>query len=296
MRSCQKLMQCLFLITVINVCISNLIISQDDNITFAKKIYSMTTVIEVFFPGGYGTASGFFYQSGADSYLVSNRHVFYPKENCPDSIIFCLRMDDKTGMKKAKWLRIMMDKEFLRTNLKLHSNKEIDVASIRITKLLTFPAESAALIHKAFAVRAMDSLEIEFLNPEVGDDVLIVGYPRGYYDDYNLIPIVKQGIISTFYGPNFKNEPKFLIDCRLFHGSSGSIVISKYKEVIFSKGEPKIAPVKDFVFLGIYSGEPFIYGPQIDTDEEVFRKKEYMDLGEVWYPSVLEELSYGLVK
>jgi len=32
---------------------------------------------------------------------------------------------------------------------------------------------------------------------EVGDDVLIIGYPYGFYDYENKYPIVKSGIIST---------------------------------------------------------------------------------------------------
>jgi len=51
-----------------------------------------------------------------------------------------------------------------------------------------------------------------------------------------------------------------------------------------------VSPTKDFIFLGIYSGEPYLFGPEIETDEEISVKKEYMDLGLVWYPWVLNEL------
>lgn len=41
---------------------------------------------------------------------------------------------------------------------------------------------------------------------EVGDDLLVIGYPQGYYDKVNLHPIVKQGIISSGWrlSNNFK--------------------------------------------------------------------------------------------
>jgi hypothetical protein len=60
---------------------------------------------------------------------------------------------------------------------------------------------------------------------EVSDGVLVIGYPNGYYDEVNLFPIVKSGIVASMWGRNFKGEPCFLIDSRLFPGSSGSLVV-----------------------------------------------------------------------
>jgi hypothetical protein len=43
----------------------------------------------------------------------------------------------------------------------------------------------------------------------------------------NVFSIVKSGNISSKWGNRFGGEPYFLIDARLFTGSSGSLVISK---------------------------------------------------------------------
>ena len=267
---------------------SELINCQESEINYAQKIATMTTLIYTYTPTGKYQATGFFYNSGEKSYVVSNRHVFFPNERYPDSIVFYLKVDDPKGIKPVVWFPVRIDKKYLLDNLKLHKNKDVDVAAILTDSVYsTFKKPWPNLV---WAVTQPDSVEIEVADPEIGDDILVLGYPKGYYDEYHLIPVMKAGIIASFYRTNFNNLPCFLIDSRLFHGSSGSIVIAKTKDFFFSKGEPMISPKKDFIFLGIFSGEPYLFGPQTETDEAISIKKEYMDLGLVWYPWVIDEL------
>lgn len=92
---------------------------------------------------------------------------------------------------------------------------------------------------------------------EVGDDVLIIGYPYGYYDSVNLYPIVKSGMIASSLYNSFEGQPCFLIDAKLFPGSSGSLVVSKPQMFRIINGEPKYAKVKQIEFLGIYSADAY---------------------------------------
>jgi hypothetical protein len=62
---------------------------------------------------------------------------------------------------------------------------------------------------------------------EVSDDVIVIGHPKGYYDEINKYPIVKGGIISSSFSTPFENNRYFPINARLFEGSSGSLVLSK---------------------------------------------------------------------
>ena len=58
-------------------------------------------------------------------------------------------------------------------------------------------------------------------------------------------------------------------------------------------GLPMFATKKDFILLGIYSGEPFRYGKKKETENEISIKKEKFDLGIVWYPKVIDQLNYA---
>ena len=99
--------------------------------------------------------------------------------------------------------------------------------------------------------RGKNNIEVE-----ASSDVLIAGYPKGFYDHINLFPIVKSGIIASRWGAGFQGQPYFLIDAKLFPGSSGSVVISKPIDLVVKDGQVMLASEKQFAFLGVYSGEP----------------------------------------
>ena len=56
------------------------------------------------------------------------------------------------------------------------------------------------------------------------EDVLMVGYPMGLWDDVNNQPIVRRGISATPPYRDFRGKKVFLIDCGSVPGSSGSPV------------------------------------------------------------------------
>ena len=125
---------------------------------------------------------------------------------------------------------------------------------------------------------------------EVADDVVVIGYPRGFYDHTNLYPIVKSGIIASRWGFNFNGLPYFLIDAKLFPGSSGSIVVSKPQNITVDGGMVFCAKEKQFTFLGIYSGELIRQPHPIEMDDITIIRKEGFNLGTVWYGSLVDEI------
>jgi hypothetical protein len=125
---------------------------------------------------------------------------------------------------------------------------------------------------------------------QVSDDVIVAGYPHGYYDDVNLFPIVKSGIVASRWGANFRGMPCFLIDAKLFPGSSGSIVVSKPIDIIVRDGQVLSAPDKQFAFLGVFSAEPFMEGRVIDAETIIITEKVSFNVGIVWYAGLIEEI------
>lgn len=56
------------------------------------------------------------------------------------------------------------------------------------------------------------------------EDVLMVGYPIGLWDEYNNRPIFRKGITATHVAHSYNGKREFLIDIAAFPGSSGSPV------------------------------------------------------------------------
>ena len=273
---------------------------------FDEMLYGMTTIINTNLSTRSASGSGFFYnalaardpsKTGAQwrniegTWLVTNRHVALYKINdteyLPDNFIFNLRQIINDTV---EWLPVTLTKDELRKRLKVHPNKDIDVAVIDVANLIIEKAKAGIPLMN-FAGLTSDHLpDNSPLTINTGDDILVAGYPRSYYDRANKFPIVKSGIISTKWGANFDGNPYFLIDSKLFPGSSGSIVLTKPQYVAVINGNLKYNAEGQYIFLGIYSGEPMRVNRPIELEDMTIIKKDSYNEGIVWYSSLVPEI------
>ena len=265
---------------------------------FDSKLNRMTTLIITTTPQGeVAQGTGFFYSVSdpadpggpqyqwvqTDIWVITNRHVVMPKvngvETQPSSISVHLQRSDALG--KLEWAPVVLSCDDIKERVRLHPDEHVDVAAIDMSKLLTqeiesnkdrFTYNSPFCLSRNLLMRNNQKLQIE-----ASSDVLIVGYPKGYYDGVNLFPIVKSGIVASRWGAEFRGDPCFLIDAKLFPGSSGSVVISKPIDVVVEDGQ--LFVIKDgekaFALLGIFSG--------------AFEALDY-GFGIAWYAETIGEL------
>ena len=251
-------------------------------------------------------ATGFFYEELAtvdpnrkgygwiqvkETWIVSNRHVFLPKiegkESIPDSITFPMR--NIVG-NILQWDTITLNHDDVKTRLKLHTDSTVDVAILRIGDLVTKRIQADTHYMSWSAVHIDNLPDNCGASVQVADDIIIIGYPRGYYDTHNLFPIVKSGIIASRWGMHFMDKPLFLIDAKLFPGSSGSIVLTKPITSIVTEGPIAGSKEAHFVFLGIYSGEPLVTEEPIDPVNNTMTHNHSIDLGIVWYGNLVVDI------
>ena len=252
---------------------------------FDSKLNRMTTLIKVTTSqGDVAQGTGFFYSVSdpaepggpqyqwvqTDFWVITNRHVVMPKvngvETRPSAISVHLQRWGTLG--RLEWAPVVLSSDDIKERVRIHPDERVDVAAIDLSELLTqeiesnsdqFTYNSPFSLSRDLLMRNNQKLQIE-----ASSDVLVVGYPKGYYDDVNLFPIVKSGIVASKWGAEFQGEPCFLIDAKLFPGSSGSVVISKPIDVVVEDGQ--LFVIKDgekaFALLGIFSGsfEALDYG------------------------------------
>jgi hypothetical protein len=88
------------------------------------------------------------------------------------------------------------------------------------------------------------------------EDIIMIGYPIGLWDEYNNLPVVRKGITATPYLVDYRSKKEFLIDMACFPGSSGSPIFL-INEGAFSTSDSFIVGSR-FHFLGIlYAGPTF---------------------------------------
>lgn len=227
-----------------------------------------------------------------DMWLVTNRHVLIPmngdNEILPSNVTFHLRRLDAAGV--LAWDPVTLSSEQLSTLAKFHPDSSIDVAMLDISELVKGRITGNEKYLAPYCLSADNFAGKNNIEVEASSDVLIVGYPKGFYDDVNLFPIVKSGIIASRWGVGFKGHPYFLIDAKLFPGSSGSVVLSKPVDFVIKDGHLMYSKEKQFAFLGVYSGDPLVTENPVEIGDLIITRKYGFDLGGVWYAELVEDL------
>lgn len=225
-------------------------------------------------------------------WVATNRHVLLPKikgkEITPEVLTFHLR---KIVNNRFVWEPISLDTIEFTKRVRLHPNQEVDVALLQIDDLVKNKIKNNEQLIQYFAVSEENLPGNNNINAEVADDVIVVGYPKSFYDEVNVFPIVKSGIIASRWGLNFNGLPIFLIDAKLFPGSSGSIVITKPIDLKMVNGRLMHSKDKQFAFLGVYSGEPYREHKPIDLEDLTIIRKDSFNLGTVWYGHLIIEIA-----
>ncbi len=276
-----------------------------------EKIHGISTLIVTACPECQSRGTGFFYQeleprnpentegwrAIKNVWLITNRHVILPKQDekelLPNSVTFHIR---KIISQQIVWEPIELQRKFLFERARFHPDEAIDVCVIDIYDLLQEKLKDGNKYMAWFAVSKENFPGENRIHPEVASDAIVIGYPRGFYDKHNVFPIVKSGIVASKWGAFFNQKPYFLVDAKLFPGSSGSIVISKPTNLLMENGNLFHNTVKQFAFLGVYSGKPYQQHHPIELEDITIIRKSGFDVGIVWYSHLVEDIIKNGIK
>lgn len=231
-----------------------------------------------------GTATGFFYESGGNVYLVTNRHVVIDeKANVrPDSLRLRLHVSPDDTTKNVDFDVPLYKNENAMWHVHpTYPKPPIDVAVVTVD-------QAALKKDHFFKVLSSATFLPEKLVIVPGEDVMVIGFPRGVSDVQNNLPLIRNTMIASAYGVPFQGQPMFLIDANLHPGTSGSPVVTK----------PKNAWQDTDGNLGFYTGTPmYLLGVHSATlSVKVQGADEALGLGAVWYAAVIQEIIDSIPK
>jgi S1-C subfamily serine protease len=242
---------------------------------------SLITLLKAGVPNG--TATGFFYKRGDKLFLVTNNHV-------------CRDESDPSQPSIPDLLRLRLHT----SPSDLTQNGDYDVPLYAGSRHLwrnppSNPAADVAVIE--LDLQAVTSrFTITHWGPEAllpanrllypGEDIFIMGYPLGFYDEVNNLPVFRNAMIASTYRVHFMGQPLFLTDGNFHPGTSGSPVISKPKNAwVDASGNTAFVTGTNYYLLGVHSGtysrlqnrpgQPPIQIP--------------LGLGLAWYAELVEE-------
>lgn len=194
------------------------------NLSISEQLAHSTVRIETSTASGGGSGTGFFYRFAVDGdshvpAIVTNKHVI---EGALDGRFVLTEKGDDENPIYGKYQRCYFDN--FQSRWTPHPDKEVDLCAMPIAPLL-HQVEELGL--KFFYIPLDKSLlltEEELSDLILMEDVVMVGYPNGIWDEKNNMPIFRKGITATHPHLDWNGRAEFLIDAACFPGSSGSPV------------------------------------------------------------------------
>ena len=222
---------------------------------------------------GYGT--GFFYENPKNEYfLITNRHVILDEKrrHIPNLVRLSLHAD-RNNPRENRDYDIPLYKAA--EELWIEPEPFVDVVAI--------PLERKDIEERGLLIRSFSEANLlpEEYRLQIGEDILVMGYPLGqYYDHVNNLPVLRNGIVASAYPVYYQGLPHFLIDARLHKGTSGSPVMTKFKRDWRKVEGGSIMGDFQFFLLGVNS-----------STWELPEGEEPLGLNAVVFASVVRELT-----
>ena len=107
-----------------------------------------------------------------------------------------------------------------------------------------------------------DNLKLEELSAM--EDVVMVGYPNGLWDQKNNLPLFRKGVTASHPAIDFNREEVGVVDMACFPGSSGSPIFLLNENGYSDKNGTTYMGAKRMIFLGV-----LFQGPNLSAKGEV---------------------------
>ncbi len=214
-----------------------------------------------------GTATGFFFSNNGRLFLVTNRHVVRQENDnyFPDSLRLRLHTNAQDATQNADY-EISLYRNRLST---WREKPNVDLTAIEIPQ-----QDMARFMIKALSVQQLPPPNLVV---PLGNEVIVIGYPRGFSDVLHNYPIARTGAVASPYPVDFQGKSFFLVDAHLHPGTSGSPVLMKPTSMLTTSEGTVFSGMTTF-FLGVNSGE-------------VNFGVEQSGLNAIWYGRSVQEIT-----
>ena len=120
----------------------------------------------------------------------------------------------------------------------------------------------------------------------------LLGYPYGFYDTVNRLPVWKTGHVASEPSVDFENKPVFLVDVSAFPGMSGSPVLA-VANGIYESEDSTWRTGRVLKLLGIFSAMPVVRdrADAAANDGADRRPDVSLQLGYVWKAALVADLA-----
>lgn len=249
------------------VLVNFMVFGQSQN-HLSEQLIRTTIRIEATNNDSISTGTGFFFSFSDEndslnivSVIITNKHVI--KDSKYINLFF--RLKNEKGTLNTSTFKVTL--ENTKQNVIYHSDENIDLVAIPTNGIYTYLAKRSILIDRIeISEREIPDQKTQVADIKAIEDVYMIGYPNGLWDDINNLPIVRQGISASAPYLDYRGKKEFLIDIAAFKGSSGSPVFYIKDGIYTDKGTYRARLGVKFYFLGVLYA-----GPQYTVEGKVLK-------------------------
>lgn len=250
-------------------------------------IYISTTFIErVNATKSAGSATGFFFIQDDQIYLITNKHVIYgekfaEKDTKPEVDTFKLLLHtdkNNTTSNGVYELPLFQDKKPVCFE---HPNAEVDVVAIPLN-----------IDRQRYVIATVDASMLDASNIVINfEKIFVMGYPYGWFDRSNNLPITRIGHLSSPFGIPFSGKPILLGDVETHKGMSGGPVFMELNDYVVigeNNSRTKHIGKSKRLLVGVHSGQPL--WQLIDNETKEIKEDIKHSLVNIWFGSLIPEI------
>ena len=225
--------------------------------------------------------SGFFYNNCGITYYITNRHMVVPDDSDHPDCISLTVHTDANNLRLTKEVFVDLYDAGGRPVWKEHPalTNTVDVVAIPLTRDDLHNCVITPLSQKN---HVPDDLVLN-----LGQDLMVLGFPKGLSDQRNNLPIARNASLASAYPVHFEDNPFVLVDARLHEGTSGSPVLTKPMNLARRMdGTMTLSAGSDVYLVGIHSASFDLEA--VDGDEQY---DDPLGLNYCWLASLLDDIT-----
>ncbi|WP_190238219.1 S1 family peptidase [Cereibacter johrii] len=190
-------------------------------LTFAEKMLHTATRLQTYQSGKeVASGTGFFFDFKVGDFvfpsIVTNKHVL---EGSDQVVVTCHYKEPDDGpSEKVARCRVATNPQTIVN----HPDPDVDLCVIPFGPILgQAEDDNNPLFYLPLDDSVIPATE-DWERFDAIEEVVMVGCPRGLFDNFNNLPLMRRGITSTPLGKRYLGKDEFMVDMACFPGSSGS--------------------------------------------------------------------------
>jgi hypothetical protein len=222
-----------------------------------QLLYSTVRIETKLADGNTGSGTGFFFTFNGLSddksipVIITNKHVI--RDSCVGTIVVHNSSGIPMSPSGESFPIIMPEFESRWIH---HPDPDIDLCALIIVDLINQLYGDKKQIFRVDFNDGHIPSNLDLEKCTALEDVVMVGYPNGLWDDINNFPLLRRGATASHPSIDFQGKPTTVVDMACFPGSSGSpiVIANEYGHQSSKEGSLSIGGQRAWLLGVLFAG------------------------------------------